>query len=90
MFAKIKAYFSDLWAKVKADVANAMALLSTIFGSILTHIDAIAATLGDPNLNAQMATVFADAKWLGKWMLTVGILAAVAQFKKLVQTPTKD
>lgn len=90
MLAKIKAYFSDLWAKVKADVANALALIGTMFGSILSHIDAIATTLGDPNLNQQMATVFADAKWLGKWMLTVGIVGAIAQFKKLVQTPAKD
>jgi hypothetical protein len=89
VLAKIKAFFSDLWAKVKADIANAFALISTMLGSILAHIDAIATTLGDPNLNQQMATVFADAKWFGKWLLTVGIVAAVAQFKKLVQTPPK-
>lgn len=87
MLEKVKSFFTDLWIKIKADVANAIALLSSIFGAILSHIDALAAALGDPNLNQQMATVLGDAKAVGKWMLAVGVVTAVAQFKKLVETP---
>lgn len=89
MFAAIKKFFSDLWTKIKADVANAFALVTTFFGSILAHIDSLAATLGDPNLTSQISTVVADAKWIGRWMLTVGIVTAIAKFKSLVQTPPK-
>jgi hypothetical protein len=90
MIASIKKFFSDLWAKIKADVANAFALISTFFGSILAHIDSLAATLGDPNLTSQVSTVVADAKWVGRWMLTVGVVTAIAKFKSLIQTPPKD
>lgn len=90
MIAKIKAYFSDLWVKIKADITNALAVVSTLFGTILAHIDELATTLGDPNLNQQLQTVVADAKWFGRWMLTVGIVTAVAKFKSLIQTPPKS
>lgn len=89
MFSAVKKFFADLWAKIKADIANAFALVSTMLGSVLAHIDALAATLGDPNLNQQISTVVADAKWVGRWMLTVGVVTAIAQFKKLVQSPPK-
>jgi hypothetical protein len=89
MFAKIKTYFHDLFAKIKADILNAFALIGTMLGSALSHLDALAATLGDPNLTQQFSTVFADAKWFGRWMLTVGIVTAIANFKKLVQSPPK-
>lgn len=89
MIAKIKAFFSDIWTKIKTDIANAFALISTMLGSFLAHIDAIAATLGDPNLTQQISTVVADAKWVGRWLLTVGIVTAVAKFKALLQSPPK-
>ena len=89
MLAKIKTFFHDLWTKIKADIANAIAIVSAIFGSILAHIDELATALGDPNLNQQISTVVGDAKTFGKWMLTVGIVTAIARFKKLVQSPPK-
>lgn len=90
MFGGIKKFFSDLWTKIKQDIANAFALITTMVGSILAHIDALATTLGDPNLTQQVSTVVADAKWVGRWLLTVGIVTAIAQFKKLVQSPPKE
>ena len=80
-------WLSDLKAKIKADIANAVALVSSALGGVLAHIDELATTLGDPNLNQQFAAVVGDVKVVGKWMLFVGILTAVARFKKLVQTP---
>lgn len=92
---------SDLWGKLKADVMNAVALVGTTFGTALSHIDsiiqglganidALATALGDPNLTQQMQTVIGDAKWFGRWMLAVGIVATVARFKKLLQSPPKE
>lgn len=84
----MKAYLSDLWKKVKADAINAGALVSSAVGSVLSHIDDIAAQLGDPALTEQMkSTILTDAKWIGRWMTFVGILAIFARFKKLVQSP---
>ena len=80
-------WLSDLWKKIRADVTNAVALISTGLGSAMAHIDDIATTLGDPSLNQQLTTVANDAKWIGRWMLLVGVLTALARFKKLVQTP---
>lgn len=85
----MKAYFSDLWAKIKADFLNAAALVSTAFGGFMTHIDELATALGDPGLTQQLSSVVADAKWIGRWMLMVGILTTVARFKKLVQSPPR-
>ena len=87
---KIKAFFSGLWAKIKADFANAMALIGMMLGSVMSHIDALASTLGDPNLTQQISSVVSDAKWIGRWMLTVSVIATVAKFKALVQSPPKD
>lgn len=92
---------SDLWTKLKADVMNGVALVGTTFGTLLSHvdsviqgvgtnIDAVAAALGDPNLTQQMQTVIGDAKWFGRWMLAVGIVATIARFKKLLQSPPKE
>jgi hypothetical protein len=86
----MRKFFSDLWAKIKADAANAFAIISTAFGSAMAHIDDLAATLGDPNLNQQLSSVLADAKLVGRWMLFVGILTAVARFKKLIQSPPRQ
>ena len=80
-------WFHDAWAKVKADAINALALISTGLGSAMAHIDDLATTLGDPNLNQQLSAVVSDAKWIGRWMLFVGVLTAAARFKKLVQSP---
>jgi hypothetical protein len=83
----MKNFFTDLWAKVKSDFINATALLGTVCGSIMDHIDEIATALGDPALNDQIHTFITDAKWFGRWMMVVGILAMVARFKKLVESP---
>lgn len=82
-------WLNDIWAKIKADAANAFAIVSTGFGSLLAHIDELATTLGDPNLSHQLSTVVSDAKWIGRWMLFVGVLTAIARFKKLVESPPK-
>ena len=86
----MSAFFTDLWAKIKADFANAFALVTTFLGSLMTHIEELATALGDPNLNQQLSSVIADAKWMGRWMLMVGILTTIARFKKLVQSPPKE
>lgn len=83
----VKTFFTDMWAKIKADIVNAMALIGTVFGSVLSHIDALAAALGDPNLNQQVTTTLADAKAVGRWMLMVSVVTVIAKFKQLVQTP---
>ena len=83
----MKAFFTDLWAKVKSNFINATALLGTVFGSTMAHIDEIATALGDPGLNDQIHTIITDAKWFGRWMMAVSILAMVARFKKLVESP---
>jgi hypothetical protein len=80
-------WLKDLWAKLKADAINAMALVSTSLGSAMAHIDDVAAALGDPNLNQQLHTVITDVKAWGRWMMVVGIIGTIARFKKLVQTP---
>lgn len=90
MIAKLKAFLTDLYNRVKTNVLNAVALLGTMMGSVLSHIDAIAATLGDPNLTQQISSVIADAKWIGRWVLMVGIVATIAKFKALVQSPPRD
>jgi len=89
MWTKVKAFFHDLAVKIKTNIMNAIALIGTLFGSALSHIDALAATLGDPNLTQQISTVVTDAKWIGRWILTVGIIATIAKFKQLVQAPPK-
>jgi hypothetical protein len=86
MFTKIKSYFHDLFTKIKTNVLNAIALVCSIVGSVLAHIDALASTL-DPNFGQQLSTVLGDVKWAGRWMLTVGIVTAIAKFKALVQSP---
>jgi hypothetical protein len=86
----MKAFLSDLWAKIKADAINAAALAGTTFGTIIAHIDDLAAELGDPALTQQVkSTIITDAKWFGHWMTFVGLIAIVARFKRLVQTPPK-
>ena len=42
------AFFTDLWAKVKSNFINATALLGTVFGSTMAHIDEIAAAEAAP------------------------------------------
>lgn len=81
-------FFSDLWAKIKADIANAIALISTTVGTILAHIDQIATSL-DPNFGQLLSTVMGDVKWVGRWMLTIGLVTMVAKFKSLLQSPPK-
>jgi hypothetical protein len=86
----LKTFFSDLWVKIKADAINALALASTTVGSIIAHIDDIATELGDPSLTQQIhSTIITDAQWFGHWMTFVGLIAIVARFKRLVQTPPK-
>lgn len=79
--------FSGLWTKIKKDVVNAVALFGTVLSSIMSHIDSIAAALGDPNLTQQISVIVGDAKLFGRWMLFVSIVAIVARFKQLVETP---
>lgn len=81
------AFFTDLWAKIKADFWNAVALVTTAFGSLMAHIDELATALGDPGLTQQLSSAIGDAKAIGRWMLFVGILTTIARFKKLVQSP---
>ena len=89
MIDKIKQFFSDLWAKIKADIMNAVAVLSTFFGGIMAHIDEIANSL-DPNFGQTLATALGDVKWAGRWMLTVGLAAMLAKLKSLIQSPPKS
>jgi hypothetical protein len=86
----VKKFFADLWAKIKSDAINAFALVSTSVGSLVSHIDDLAAELGDPALTQQIkSTIITDAKWFGHWMTFVGIVALIARFKRLVQSPSK-
>ena len=86
----MKAYFTDLWAKIRADAMNAAALIGGMFSTLLTHIDDIAAELGDPNLTQQISTIFhADIKIMAHWAQVVSAVLIVKQFKKLVQSPAK-
>lgn len=83
-------FFHDLYVKIRTNVLNAIALVCSIFGSIMSHIDAIASTL-DPNFGQTLSTALGDVKWAGRWMLTIGIVTAVAKFKSLVQSaPPKE
>lgn len=82
-------WLNDLWAKIKADAVNAFALIGTFLGSAMSHIDELATTLGDPNLNQQLHTVITDVKTWGHWLLAVSVIGAIARFKKLVQSPPK-
>ncbi|QPF87041.1 hypothetical protein IC762_12385 [Bradyrhizobium genosp. L] len=86
----MRQFFADLWAKVKSDIANAFAIIGTGLGSVMAHIDDVASMLGDPSLSQQLSTVFTDAKWVGRWLLFVGLLTVAARFKKLVQSPPKE
>lgn len=98
MWTKIKAFFHDLYVRVKTNVLNTVALLGTTFGGLLSHadaaltwfyanVDAFATALGDPNLAQQMTVVLGDAKAIGRWMFAVGVVATIAKFKALVQSP---
>jgi hypothetical protein len=88
---KIKAFFTNLWARIKAaclgSLTMAWSYIVTTAGALFANIDSIASVLGDPNLNQQVTAVIGDAKMLGKWLLTVGIVTAVARLKSLILTP---
>lgn len=88
MFDKIKAFAAATWAKIKAacfgSVTMAWSYLLDLGGTFLQNVDSLAAVLGDPNLNQQIASVVGDAKLLGKWLLAVGIITATARLKSLV------
>lgn len=83
-------HLADLKAKIKADLANACALLATAWGAFLANINAIATTLGDPDLNHQLHSLIGNTEYWGKWLLFVGILGSIARFKRLVQSPKAD
>jgi hypothetical protein len=85
---KIKSFFTDLWTKIKAaclgSITMAWSYVVTTAGALFANIESIAAVMGDPNLTAQLQAVVGDAKMLGKWLLTVGIVTAIARLKSLV------
>jgi hypothetical protein len=91
MFSRIKAFFVGLWNKIKAacmgSLTMAWSYIVTTAGAIFANIDNLATVLGDPNLNQQITAVVGDAKLVGKWLLTVGIITAIARLKSLVLTP---
>lgn len=88
---KIKAFFVGIWTKIKTaclgSITMAWSYVVTTVGTLFANIDSIATVLGDPNLNQQVTSVIGDAKMLGKWLLTVGIVTAVARLKSLILTP---
>lgn len=88
---KIKAFFVSLWNKIKSacmgSLTMAWSYIVTTAGAIFANIDSIAAAMGDPNLTAQIQSVFGDAKAVGKWLLAVGIVTAVARLKSLIFAP---
>jgi hypothetical protein len=88
MFTKIKTFFHDLYVKIKGDVTNAIAVISTFFGTIMAHIDDIVSAL-DPNFGQTLSTALGDVKWAGRWMLTIGLATMLAKLKSLIQSPPK-
>lgn len=90
MFDHIKSAVVATWAKVKAaclgSVTMAWSYVVTTAGTLLANIDSLATVLGDPGLNQQVTAVIGDAKAVGKWLLAVGIVTAVARLKSLILT----
>jgi hypothetical protein len=84
----MRAFFSDLWAKVKAacmgSITMAWSYLLSLGGTFLSNVDSLATVLGDPGLNQQISSVVGDAKLIGKWLLAVGVITAIARLKSLV------
>lgn len=84
----MRAYLSGLWTKIKTacwgSITMAWSYILSAFGTVLSNIDSLATVLGDPNLNQQVTSVIGDAKAVGKWLLAVGIITAVARLKSLV------
>jgi hypothetical protein len=91
MLAKIKGFFIGLWNKIKAaclgSITMAWSYIVSVTGAIFTNIDALATVMGDPNLTAQLQSVIGDAKAIGKWLLAVGVVTALARLKSLVMGP---
>jgi hypothetical protein len=85
----MRAFFSGLWTKVKTacmgSITMAWSYLVSAFGAFLQNVDSIASALGDPSLNQQIASVVGDAKMLGRWLLTVGIITTIARLKSLIK-----
>lgn len=82
-------FFTDLWSIVKADAINAAIVISNIVSGIFANIDSIATTLGDPSIVHQLPVVVHDTQKVAIYIFGVTVLAAVARFKKLVQSPPK-
>jgi hypothetical protein len=84
----MKTFFVGLWAKIKSacmgSITMAWSYLVSAFGAFLQNVDSIAAALGDPSLNQQIANVVGDAKMLGRWLLAVGVITTIARLKSLV------
>lgn len=87
----MKAFFVGLWEKVKTSCLGSLTMawsyIVTAFGTVLANIDTLALVMGDPSLNQQIANVFGDAKMLGKWLLAVGVVTAIARLKGLLTKP---
>jgi hypothetical protein len=77
-----------LWTKIKTacmgSITMAWSYLLSLGGTFLSNVDSLATVLGDPNLNAQISSVIGDAKLIGKWLLAVGVITAIARLKSLV------
>lgn len=88
----MKAFLSGLWAKTKAaclgSITMAWSYIVTATGALFTNIESLATVLGDPGLTQQLQAVVGDAKLIGKWLLTVGIITTLARLKSLVKSGT--
>ena len=88
MLEKIKAAAIATWGKIKAacfsSITMAWSYILGLGGTLLQNIDSLAAVLGDPSLTAQIQGAIGDTKVIGKWLLVVGIITAVARLKSLV------
>ena len=83
----MKKFFSDLWAKIKADIVNACTLISTVISGLVMNIDKFADALVGAHLEQQIDGIWHDAKMVATYVFGVSIIATIANFKKLVQTP---
>jgi hypothetical protein len=84
----MRAFFAGLWAKIKLVCMGSITMAWSYFlgacGEFLQNVEAIAAVLGDPSLKDQITAAIGDTKTVGRIVLGIGVITAIARLKSLV------
>jgi hypothetical protein len=83
-YAEADGFWQSVWAVCGKSITMAWSYMLIGAGALLSQLDSIAATLGDPNFKAQVADfLHSDPKYLGYFAMMVSAVTIASRLRSI-------